>query len=116
MKRVDVIYFKASGKFYTDETVEIEEGISGYHALRRVLPRLHRIEDMSMFVQDSGDGKEPYIVPHLYSPKDTGADNFLSSGSVTGRYGASGSWNSGSSSNPRIKGRRLVWKRRDRGE
>lgn len=69
MKTVDVTYFKGSGKYYTAETIEIPETVSGYHALFYEIPAQHRIEDMFMLVQDSGDGKEPYIVPHLYKPK-----------------------------------------------
>ncbi|ERH59182.1 MULTISPECIES: hypothetical protein [Bacillus amyloliquefaciens group] len=66
MKTVNVTYFRPSGKFYTDETIEISEELNGYHALRKEIPKHHRIQGMRMLVQDSGDGKEPYIVPHLY--------------------------------------------------
>lgn len=69
MKKVHVTYFKPSGKYYTDETVEIEEGISGHTALFHEMPKHHRIEEMYMAVADSGDGVEPYIVPHLFKPK-----------------------------------------------
>jgi hypothetical protein len=66
MKTVNVTYFKQSGKYYTSETIEISEELSGYHALAYELPKHHRIKDMLMLVVDSDDGKEPYIVPHLY--------------------------------------------------
>ena len=68
MKRVMVTYFKKSGKYYTEETVDISEELNGYEALAHELPKHHRIKTMSMLVQDSGDNKEPYIVPHLYKP------------------------------------------------
>ncbi|AOO61073.1 MULTISPECIES: hypothetical protein [Bacillus amyloliquefaciens group] len=68
MKTVNVTYFKPTGKFYTHETIEISEELTGYHALFEEIPKHHRIPDMRMLVQDSGDGKEPYIVPHLYDP------------------------------------------------
>ena len=67
MKRVKVTYFKPSGKFYTDEEELIEEGISGYEA-HKVLKERHRIKNMYMLVGDSGDGLEPFIVPHLFHP------------------------------------------------
>lgn len=70
MKTVNVTYFKSSGKYYTSETIEISEELSGYHALLYELPKHHRIKDMYMSVSDSDDGKEPYIVPHLYKPKE----------------------------------------------
>lgn len=68
MKAVSVTYFKPSGKYYTSETIEISEELNGYHALFYELPKHHRIKSMQMLVQDSGDGKEPHIVPHLYKP------------------------------------------------
>lgn len=70
MKSVNVTYFKKSGKYYTSETIQISTEISGYHALFYEFPKHHRIKDMQMLVQDSGDGLEPYIVPHLYKPKE----------------------------------------------
>lgn len=69
MKTVNVIFFKASGKYYTAETLEISEELDGYDALFEEIPKHHRIPGMYMLVQDSGDGKEPYIVPHLFHPK-----------------------------------------------
>lgn len=69
MKTVNVTYFKPSGKYYTSETIEISEELSSYHALFHEIPKHHRIEEMQMLVQDSGDAKEPYIVPHLFKPK-----------------------------------------------
>lgn len=68
MKNVKVTYFKPTGKFYTHEEVEISEELNGYHALFHELPKHHRLKDMQMLVQDSGDGKEPYIVPHIFRP------------------------------------------------
>lgn len=68
MKQVTVTYFKPSGKYYTEETVEISEELNGYQALTYELPKHHRIKNMQMLVQDSDDGKEPYIVPHLFKP------------------------------------------------
>lgn len=70
MKVVNVTYFKPSGKYYTSETVEISEELNGYEALAHELPKHHRIKEMQMLVKDSEDGKEPYIVPHLYAPKE----------------------------------------------
>ena len=69
MKTVDVTYFKPSGKFYTEEEILIPETLNGYEALAHELPNHHRLKDMIMLVEDSGDGKEPYIVPHLYMPQ-----------------------------------------------
>jgi transcription elongation factor Elf1 len=65
-KTVSVIYFKQSGKFYCEEEIYISEKLNGYEALTYELPLHHRIKDMDMLVKDSGDGLEPYIVPHLY--------------------------------------------------
>jgi hypothetical protein len=73
MKTVNVTYFKQSGKYYTEETIEIPENMNGYDALFYEIPKHHRIKDMYMLVQDSGDGKEPYIVPHLYHPEGVDA-------------------------------------------
>ena len=70
MKTVNVTYFKPSGKYYTEETVEISEELNGYEALFNELPKHHRIKEMQMLVTDSDDGKEPYIVPHLYKAKE----------------------------------------------
>jgi hypothetical protein len=69
LKTVEVTYFKPSGKYYTCETIEISENLNGYEALFHEIPKHHRIKDMFMLVQDSGDGKEPFIVPHLFKPK-----------------------------------------------
>lgn len=69
MKTVNVTYFKRSGKYYTDETIEISEELTGYDALSKDIPKHHRIKEMFMLVQDSNDGKEPYIVPHLFHPR-----------------------------------------------
>lgn len=66
MKSVEVTYFKKSGKYYTHETVEISEELNGYDALFHELPKHHRLKYMDMLVQDSGDGKEPSIVPHIF--------------------------------------------------
>ncbi|MGT4651509.1 hypothetical protein [Bacillus cereus] len=68
MKTVNVRYFKSSGKYYTDETIEISETLNGYEALFEEIPKHHRIKEMIMSVTDSGDGKEPFIVPHLFFP------------------------------------------------
>lgn len=68
MKTVYVSYFKPSGKWYTNDTIEISEELNGYEALSKEIPKRHRIRAMYMQVEDSGDGKEPYIVPHLYHP------------------------------------------------
>ncbi|MED0863778.1 hypothetical protein [Bacillus safensis] len=70
MKTVNVRYFKTSGKYYTDETIEISDSLNGYEALFEEIPKHHRIKEMIMSVTDSGDGKEPFIVPHLYFPKN----------------------------------------------
>lgn len=70
MKTVNVRYFKTSGKYYTDETIEISETLNGYEALFEEIPKHHRIKEMIMAVSDSGDGKEPFIVPHLFFPKN----------------------------------------------
>lgn len=69
MKRVNVTYFKPSGKYYTSETVEISEELDGYDALFKELPKHHRILEMDMLVQNSDDNKEPYIVPHIFKAK-----------------------------------------------
>ncbi|MBY7111399.1 hypothetical protein ILT06_10800 [Bacillus sp. 17RED48] len=68
MKTVNITYFKKSGKYYTHETIKVSEELNGYEVLVDEIPKHHRIKEMSMLVQDSGDGKEPYIVPHLYKP------------------------------------------------
>lgn len=71
MKKVRVQYFKPGyGKYYTSETIEIPETVSGYEALVNEIPKHLRLNDeMFAVVSDSGDGKEPYIVPNLYFPK-----------------------------------------------
>lgn len=66
MKTVNVTYFKPSGKYYTYETIEIDESLNGYDALFKEIPKHHRIKTMDMLVQDSDDNKEPYIVPHFF--------------------------------------------------
>ncbi|MBU7315954.1 hypothetical protein [Paenibacillus oleatilyticus] len=71
MKKVKVTYFKPSGKYYTEEFVEIPVELSGYDALHKELPKHHRIKNMFMLVQNSepdGEEQEPYIVPHLFHP------------------------------------------------
>lgn len=68
MKRINVTYFKPSGKYYTHEKVEISEELNSYQALFEELPKHHRIKNMFMLVQDSEDNLEPYIVPHLFKP------------------------------------------------
>lgn len=68
MKTVNVTYFKPSGKYYTSETEEISEELNGYDALFKEIPKRRRIKAMYMHVSDSEDGKEPYIVPHLFQP------------------------------------------------
>lgn len=68
MKTVNVTYFKPSGKWYTNETVEIDETLNGYQVVFHEMPKHHRIKEMQMLVTDSGDNKEPYIVPHLFKP------------------------------------------------
>ncbi|MGN7329802.1 hypothetical protein [Bacillus altitudinis] len=70
MKTVNVMYFRTRGKFYIDETIEISESLNGYDALFHEIPKHHRIKEMIMSVSDSGDGKEPFIVPHLFFPKN----------------------------------------------
>ncbi|AGY48292.1 hypothetical protein Slash_3 [Bacillus phage Slash] len=74
MKEVKVSYFRKSGKWYCTEYIDITEGLNGYQALTEELPKHHRIKDMFMLVQDSDDEKEPYIVPHLYKPIETGGN------------------------------------------
>lgn len=70
MKKVNVDYFKISGKFYTSETFEISEDLQGgTQDYYKALEDNHRIEDMVMVVRDSGDEKEPYIVPHVFKAK-----------------------------------------------
>lgn len=66
MKTVNARYFKPSGKYYTDETFEISEELNSYEALFKEIPKHHRLKDMIMVVSDSDDGKEPYIVPHMF--------------------------------------------------
>jgi hypothetical protein len=70
MKSVNVTYFKTTGKYYTSENIEIDDSLNGYQALFHELPKHHRIKYMDMLVQDSGDGKEPYIVPHIFKAKE----------------------------------------------
>lgn len=70
MKTVNVTYFKESGKFYTFESFEISDKLlGGTNEYWEALQDSHRIKDMYMLVHDSGDNKEPYIVPHLFHPK-----------------------------------------------
>ena len=70
MKTVNVSYFRPSGKWYTKETIEIDERLNGYQALFEEIPKHHRLKTMDMLVQDSDDGKEPYIVPHIFKAKE----------------------------------------------
>lgn len=73
MKTVNATYFKESGKYYTDETFEISEDLlGGTNEYWETLENNHRIKDMFMMVEDSGDDLEPYIVPHLFHPKNGG--------------------------------------------
>ena len=71
MKEVKVTYFKSSGKYYTTEVIKIDSNLSGYHALAHELPKHHRIKEMYMLVENNQDENEPYIVPHLYLPKES---------------------------------------------
>ena len=70
MKKLKVTYFKASGKYYLEETVEVAEGLYGHElqdlfANSEVL-RLNR--EMTAIVTDWKDNVEPYVVPRLYAP------------------------------------------------
>jgi len=70
MKTVKVTYFKYSGKYYTNETFGIsEELLGGTNSYWEALKNNHRIKEMYMMIEDSGDNKEPYIVPHLFKPQ-----------------------------------------------
>lgn len=69
-KKVLLTYFKPSGKFYCHEEVFISEKLNGHQALAEELPKYHRIKTMIMEVRDSDDGLEPYIVPHIYHPRE----------------------------------------------
>lgn len=69
-KTVNVTYFKPSGKYYINETIEISEELNGYEALFKEIPKHHRIKEMDMHVADSDDGKKPYIVPHIFKAKE----------------------------------------------
>ena len=69
MKKVNVTYYKPSGKYYTHEVIEISEELNGYDALFKEIPKQHRIKSCYMQVSDSGDDKAPYIVTHLFHPK-----------------------------------------------
>lgn len=68
MKKVKVTYFKTSGKYYTDEEIEISEELNGYEALFEEIPKHHRIKEMFMHVENVDEDQEPYIVPHLFPP------------------------------------------------
>lgn len=69
-KKVKLTYFKDSGKYYTDEVIEISSHIGGWEALKEEIPKHHRIKTMHMLAQnaDEDDNVKPYIVPHLYPP------------------------------------------------
>lgn len=69
MKKVKLTYFKPSGKYYTDEVIEISEELNGYEALFEVIPMHHRLKDMDMHVDQLEDVVEPYIVPHIFKAK-----------------------------------------------
>ena len=67
MKKVKITFFKPSGKYYTTEEGMISETLlGGTNDYWNALKELRRIKGMQMLVQDSGDNKEPYIVPHLF--------------------------------------------------
>lgn len=70
MKTVNLTFFKPNGKYYTSEQVDISDDLNGYEAVFTEMPKHHRIADMQMLVTDSEDGKEPYIVPHLFKAKE----------------------------------------------
>lgn len=71
MKTVKVTYFKDSGKYYTNETFGIsEELLGGTNSYWEALKSNHRIKEMYMLVEDSGDNKEPYVVPNLFKPEN----------------------------------------------
>lgn len=74
MKKVSVTYFKPSGKYYTDEEIEISEDLNGYEALFIEIPKHHRIKEMFMYVCDPDVDKLPYIVPHLFHPIESERD------------------------------------------
>lgn len=80
MKKVNVRYFKASGKYYTDEDFYIPEGLDGWTALYYEIPKHLRLlseEGWYAVVEDSEDGKEPFIVPALYTSDGRGNFYFL---------------------------------------
>lgn len=70
MKKVKVTYFKPSGKYYTNEEVEISEELNGYEAMFKEMPKHHRIKDMFMLIENVDEDHEPYIVPHLFHPTE----------------------------------------------
>ncbi|HEY5588250.1 MAG TPA: hypothetical protein VIK86_04750 [Candidatus Paceibacterota bacterium] len=64
MKTIIITYFKPSGKYYTEETIEISEDTPCYDISSSVKPLL-KLKDMIAVITDSDDGKKPCIVPHL---------------------------------------------------
>jgi hypothetical protein len=69
MKKLKVTYFKpGSGKYYTEENIEISEGMDFWElvdALRK--PGVLRLNgEMAAVVTDSDDNKQPYFVPHYF--------------------------------------------------
>jgi hypothetical protein len=67
LKTVHVTYFRPNGNWCISEHIGISEGLNLTEAHDEILK--HRKSDsLYMAIQDSGDDKQPFIVPHLFSP------------------------------------------------
>ena len=73
-KIVRATYFKPNGKYHVEDTLYIKEDITEHQAITQEIPPQHEHTDMFMYVEDSHDGKKPFIMPHLYHPPEPKAD------------------------------------------
>lgn len=63
-KTVKLVYFKESGKYYTDNYIDVPEGISWYEVKDLVKDKM--LASLDMLMMDSDDNQLPYIVPHYF--------------------------------------------------
>lgn len=67
-KIVRVTYFRPNGHFHEENTFYIKEGITAHEAITQEIPPQIEHDDMFVYIEDSGDGIAPFLMPHLYKP------------------------------------------------
>lgn len=67
-KVVRVTYFQPNGRFFKEDTLFIPAKISVGEAMLDEIPALIEEPDMFMYMEDAGDGVEPFLMPHLFKP------------------------------------------------